>query len=68
MYRYPVKLTMKSGKVVSGRALDTKRNSAGRECIELDVKEEKVLIEVDDVSTLEVSIENPHFSKINLDQ
>ncbi|MGR5140309.1 Rho-binding antiterminator [Photobacterium sp. DNB23_23_1] len=67
MYRYPVKLTLKSGQEVFGTALDTKWNTSKEECIEIQTGDtiELVLLEV--VSKLEVQIDNPHFSHIDFD-
>lgn len=64
MFHYPVTLTLKTGQVVSGIALDTVRNEAKAECIKLEVGEDIVFQELDTVKTLEVDIKNPHFQKV----
>ena len=64
LYHYPIELTMKSGKIVSGIALDTKRNGSKQECIEMEVKQDKVLVVLDEISKLEVKVENPHFKEV----
>lgn len=68
MYRYPVKLTLKSGQELSGTAVDTKWNTSKEECIEIKTENaitELVVLEA--ISKLEVLIENPHFSHIAFD-
>lgn len=62
MHRYPVRLTMKSGTVLTGVALDTSRDESRRECIVLDSKE---LVVLDEISTLEVCVDNPHFDRVS---
>ncbi|WP_394129364.1 Rho-binding antiterminator [Shewanella maritima] len=66
LYRYPIKLTMNSGDTLHGIAMDTKRNSAGVECIELAMAAQKVLIVLDDIATLAVCVENPHFNQVSI--
>ncbi|MDV5168082.1 Rho-binding antiterminator [Photobacterium rosenbergii] len=68
MYRYPIKLTMRSGKEVLGTALDTKWDENKQECIEIKTEDASAeLIALEDISALEVLIDNPHFSKITFD-
>ena len=69
LYHYPVELTMKSGKIVGGIALDTKRNAAKQECIEMEVKQDKLLVVLDEISKLEVSVDKCGLSTLtsNLD-
>lgn len=65
LYKYPLKLTLTSGDVVVGKALDTRRNADGQECMLLLVEDEKILVLLDDIKQLAVTISNPHFEKIN---
>jgi Rho-binding antiterminator len=65
MHRYPVKITLKTGTVIEGIALDTQYNLARRECIKLDVDDCETLITLAGISTLEVGIDNPHFQQIS---
>mgnify|MGYP000474676832 CR=1 FL=1 len=72
LYKYPVQLTLTSGDMVLGKALDTQRNSDAQECILLLTEQrkelseqEKVLIVLDDIRQLKVTIANPHFTTIN---
>ncbi len=65
MYRYPIKLTMKSGMAVEGMALDTQRNESREECIKVNVNGTENLVELDSISKLEVCVENPHFKEVS---
>jgi Rho-binding antiterminator len=65
MYRYPIKITLKTGTVIEGVALDTQYNDDRKECIKVDVDDSETLIILAGVAMLEVGIENPHFQKIS---
>ena len=65
MYRYPIKLTMKSGEVVEGVAVNTERNNAREECILVSIDSVEALTVLDDIAKLEVCVENPHFEAIS---
>ncbi|MFD2097606.1 Rho-binding antiterminator [Corallincola platygyrae] len=67
MYRYPVELTLKSGEVLSGVAIDTQRNSAKQECILVEQKQGKHLVVLDELVAMEVTVENPHFKRVIFD-
>lgn len=68
LYRYPVRLLMLSGEVIEGVAKDMKRNTIKAECIELEKERRSMLVELEQISTLEVTIENPHFSQLKLNK
>lgn len=65
MYRYPIKLTLKSGMVIEGIALDTQYNAERKECIKVDVDDIETLITLASLAMLEIGIENPHFQQIS---
>jgi len=65
MYHYPVKLTLKSGQIIEGIALDTARNDDSDECIKLDDKGTAVYIVLSDITLLSVDIENPHIKQMS---
>lgn len=65
MYRYPVKITLKTGTVIEGIALDTQYNEDRKECIKVDVDDSETLITLAGIAMLEVGIENPHFQQIS---
>lgn len=64
MFRYPVSLTMISGDIINGIAMDTKRDEAKRECIELNVEDSNQLVVLDEIARLKVAVENPHFTQV----
>ncbi|WP_047042112.1 Rho-binding antiterminator [Vibrio mexicanus] len=61
MYRYPIRLHLKSGAKVEGQALDTARNDDKQECIKVMVEEVERLVVLDELVELEVLMDNPHF-------
>ncbi|WP_426357612.1 Rho-binding antiterminator [Pseudocolwellia sp. HL-MZ19] len=80
MHKYPVKLTMKNNTVIKCIALDTKYNDAREECIKVSCKStfdvnmqniKKVdnttesLIPLNNLASLEVVVENPHFKVVS---
>ncbi|ALM70669.1 Rho-binding antiterminator [Vibrio vulnificus] len=64
LFKYPVELTMKSGLIISGKALDTARNQANEECIKLQTEGTEILVVLDSVTKLKVSVNNPHFQEV----
>jgi len=64
MYRYTVKLTMISGTVIEGVAMDTSRNQYGNECVVIYANKSNSLVELKVISKLEALTENSHFSEI----
>jgi Rho-binding antiterminator len=63
-FRMHVRLILKSGELIQGRALDTQRNDAGEECIKLAVGGEEVLVIQDRIRRMEALSENPHFQSV----
>lgn len=63
LYRYPVRLTLKSGLTIEGKALDTVRNQDKQEAIKLDQNGVEQLVVLDDLSLLEILVDNPHFKQ-----
>lgn len=66
-YRYPIKLTMKSGNVIQGIALNTAFNAGKDECIRVDLEGAEKLVVLGDISTLEACVDNPHFHTVTFD-
>ncbi len=64
-FKYPIKLTLDSGIVIECIAIDTKLNENKVECIKVNLKEDESLIVLDDISKLEVCVDNPHFHSIS---
>ncbi|MCE3251668.1 MAG: hypothetical protein K0Q67_678 [Cellvibrio sp.] len=67
MHHYPIKLTLKSGDTVQGKAVDTQVNDARHECIKIDVEGVEQLVVLDEIRILEVLVENPHVQKVKFD-
>lgn len=64
MYRYPIKLTLKSGDVIHGIAVDTQRNEQRAECIQVDIEGVEQLVVLEEIKIMEVAVENPHLQKV----
>jgi Rho-binding antiterminator len=60
-FRYPIKLTMKSGSVIECVAMDTKINENKVECIKVYLNGGEIFIVLDNISKLEVCVDNPYF-------
>jgi len=65
MYHYPVKITLKTGEIFAGEAIDTGRNNERKECIKMNIDNLERYIVLEAISTLEVTINNPHFNRIS---
>ncbi len=60
LYRYLVRLTMKTGEIIDGIALDTKSN----ERLLLNINGLETLVDLNNISKLEVKVNNPHFTEV----
>ncbi len=67
MYRYPVKLTLKSAEIVAGIAVDTVRDAQREECIKLTTESGEKIVALNQLKQLEVTIENPHLGYVIFD-
>lgn len=63
-YKYPIRLTMRSGEVLECIALDTSLNESRVECIKVDVSGINRLVVLDNILELEVRVKNPHFDSV----
>lgn len=68
VFNYMVKLTLKTGEVIEGQAMDTARNTTGEECIKLHVGNEPLLVCLELVNRLEAITKNPHFNEVYLSE
>ena len=66
-YRFLVRITMKSGDSVEGIAFDTGFNDKREESIKLEVEGKEAWLVLDQVSRIDVLIENPHFKTVVFD-
>lgn len=64
-FSYPIKLTLRSGAVIECIALDTELDENKNECIKVDIKGTQSLVVLDDISIMEVCVNNPHFHTVN---
>jgi len=64
MYRYPVRLTLKSATTIEGTAVDTCRNEQNQECIQLDINGKMEKVVLDELNVMEVLVANPNFQSI----
>lgn len=64
MYNYPIKLTLKSGDIIEGIALDTQCNDQRDECIKIDIEGVEQLLVLEKIKMLEVMMQNPHLHKV----
>ena len=67
MYRYPIKLTLKSGDIIQGIAQDTERNDKRDECIKINIDGVERLVILEEIKSLEVTVDNPHLQKIGFE-
>ncbi|HCS65220.1 MAG TPA: transcriptional regulator [Cellvibrio sp.] len=67
MYHYPIKLTLRSGDIIQGVALDTQRNKQRDECIKIDIEGVKQLVVLEEIKILEVMVVNPHLQKVTFE-
>ncbi|MFQ3230193.1 Rho-binding antiterminator [Reinekea sp.] len=67
MFKYPIKLTLKTGETIECTALDTARNDSREECIKVEQSNTEILVVLSSISKLEVCVENPHFTEVSFD-
>ncbi|RUO44132.1 transcriptional regulator [Aliidiomarina taiwanensis] len=65
LFQYPVRLHMRAGEAIEGIAVNTCLNEAREECIELNQHGHHRLVALDQVASLEVRVENPHFQQVS---
>lgn len=67
LFKYPVEIYLKTGEVVTGRAIDTVKNDQREECIKLQFSHGESLVILDAMERLKVLVENPHFQEVVFD-
>ncbi|OXY81315.1 Rho-binding antiterminator [Oceanimonas doudoroffii] len=67
LYHYAITLTLVSGEVISGTALDTARNEARAECIKLAVGDGERLLPLVSLTHMTAAQPNPHFTQVDFD-
>lgn len=64
MFNYPILLKLTSGEEIIAAAIDTELNEQRQECIKVGIDSGHQLIVLDDIVSLEITINNPHFKYI----
>lgn len=67
MYRFLVKLTLRSELEMVGIAIDTGRNECGEECLKIEADSVEELVQLDVIEKMEALVENPHFKMVFFD-
>lgn len=65
MYQYPINIKMATGEMIQGQAVDTQLNDERQECIKIVSGKAPTLVVLDNIHTIYVEIENPHFSHVS---
>ncbi|GAB2643818.1 Rho-binding antiterminator [Vibrio panuliri] len=68
LYHFPVKLTLLDGHELSGIACDTGYNALKQECLILEVEGTREYVVTDNLKSLRVTLDNPHFSFVEFKQ
>ena len=64
-YRYELRLLLKSGLEVEGRAIDTVLNADRLECIKIEANKDEILVTLDSVQSMISVSDSPHFKRID---
>tara|TARA_R110002049_G_scaffold17089_8_gene67014 strand:+ start:1612 stop:1857 length:246 start_codon:yes stop_codon:yes gene_type:complete len=67
MYRYPIRISLKSNSTLDCTAIDTHQNEHRNECIKVEFNGIEKLIVLNDIDKIEVLIDNPHFNYVSFD-
>ncbi|MEP0357334.1 MAG: Rho-binding antiterminator [Paraglaciecola sp.] len=65
MHGYTLKLTLDSGTILLGKAMNTNRNEQSDECIKMKIDKMDVLIVLNSISTMEVLNNHAQFKFVN---
>jgi Rho-binding antiterminator len=63
-YQYPLKLTTKFKEVIDCIAKDTSIDKDRNECVNVSVDGSDRLVPLDEILTMEVKVDNPHFKLV----
>ena len=69
-FQFKVKLVTKDGDIYLGKATNLRLNKARQECLQLklienDTDGKSVCITLDELTSMEALVDNPHFDKVN---
>ncbi|RBP82519.1 transcriptional regulator [Marinomonas rhizomae] len=65
LFHYPIRLTMVTGVLIEGVALDTARNESRAESIKIQTGDGIQLVALSEVTKLAITIDNPHFTEVH---
>ena len=65
LYHYEIRLTLTTGKHITGIALDTCRNENKEECLKLNTGQQIHLLPLPDLVSMTATRPNPHFQHID---
>ncbi|OLQ91606.1 transcriptional antiterminator [Vibrio ponticus] len=68
MYHFPLRLVLLDGSIVEGIASDTGYNTHKQECLIIESNGEPRFIPTEQLKSLRVTIDNPHFSSVEFQQ
>ncbi len=68
LYQIPVKLTLLSGKIIEGKAMDTRYNENKKESIVIHDPLGEVVVPTEELLTMQALIANTHFDTIQFTQ
>ena len=64
-FKYRIRLVLKSGEVIEGRALDTRRNAEKEECILMENAGIEQCVVQQEIARMVALTENPHFHAVS---
>ena len=67
MYQFPIRLKLKTGEIVKGTTRDTTYNADREECIKIENDSGVELILLDSISTMQVTVDNPHIDHVSFE-
>ena len=65
MYGFEVKLVLRNGQLVQGKAIQTANNDNREECIHLETELGNEEVVLEQIVLMEAVTKNPHFEKID---
>jgi Rho-binding antiterminator len=65
IFQFPVRLTLKNDHIIEGVASNIKVNSEKQEYLEVNKNGTSVLVLLDELSQMDVCVDNPHFRSVS---
>ncbi|MFC3120259.1 Rho-binding antiterminator [Agaribacter flavus] len=67
MFRFPLKICLKNGETIEGLASGIEKNTSKQECLRLENDSSSDIVVMDNISSIKVMVENPHFDEVEFD-